>query len=100
MNWTKYIAERYAPKKPTLFSNLMDSAKKAAKELNGKYKWETYTISMTRDSVFLCYTKNGGLFTILVPVTKILRTLTVTPHLETAVRKHMARELRRKKTQQ
>lgn len=100
MNWTKYIAERYAPKKPTLFSNLMDSAKKAAKELNSKYQWKSYTISMTRTSVFLCYTKDGGLFTVLVPVEKILRTLTITPHLELAVRKNMARELKRKKVQQ
>lgn len=100
MNWTKYISEKFAPKKPTLFSNLLDSSKKAAKELSGKYQWKTHTLSMTRTSILLCYTKDGGLFTVLVPVEKIMRTLTITPHLERAVRKNMAREIKRKKQQQ
>ena len=93
----KFIAERCAPKKATLGSNLMGAASRAAEELSKKYKWKSHTISVTMNHVFLCYSVPGAIFTVSVPVSKVLHTLTVTPHLEAGVRKHVAKELKRKK---
>lgn len=97
MDWTKYLKDKYAPKPPTLGENILESAKKAAKELAEKYKWRTHDVAMTQHSVLLTYTHEGGLYTVLVPLKKIIHTLQITPHLELGVRKHLGRELKQKK---
>jgi hypothetical protein len=88
MNWVKYLEDNCQ------ISNIKDTADVkrvvdlAAMSLQFKYGWYSYSVVCSPQTLHFMYTTPEGLFSTMIPMSKLAEGIVVKPLLERVVKMH------------
>lgn len=88
MNWAKYLADNCQISDASDLGAIRRAVDLAALSLQFKYGWHSYTVLCSAKTLHFMYTTDQGLFTSMIPVQTIVKSVVVKPVLEDIVKMH------------
>ena len=88
MNWVQYLQDNIVITDPGDLVHLRKATDVAALALSYKYGWDNYSITCSEKSLLFNYTKDGILYTAIIPLRSLLGRFTIKPVLEEIVAAH------------